>query len=87
MLGALCFGLAFGAPIVVLGLVVIATRDRAWQLHVQRSKSNTPPQRTRAWDRRQILFGSILIAIGTLLTALLAVANAWLQSISPPPPF
>ena len=83
----MCFGMAFGAPFVVLGLILIFDRERSWQRRIQRGTSDTPPRRTRSWDRRQIAYGMALIAFGIAIIIGLSVFNLWAQGFSPPAPF
>lgn len=87
LIGALCFGAAFGFPFIVWGVILIVDRDRAWQRKLRRGRKKRPPQRTRAWDRRQITFGSLLILFGIAVLLLLSAFNYWAQGISPPAPF
>ncbi len=83
---ALCFGAIFGIPFIVWGLILIFDRERTWQKKLQR-RANSPPQRTRAWDRRQILYGALLILFGAVLLIALTIFNFLAQAISPAPPF
>lgn len=83
MLGALCFGTVFGFPFIVWGLFLAFDRDRTWQKKLEKAKSKTPLVRTKAWDMRQKIYGSILVIIGTALLIGLALINYAAQSISP----
>ena len=85
MLGAICFGSAFGLPFIIWGALLIFDRDRSWQ-RLQR-RADAPPRRTKAWDRRQIVYGGLLVALGTALFVALGAINFLLQAVSPPPPF
>ena len=87
MIAALCFGALFGLPFVIWGLFLIFDRSRSWQKRLARSTSNTPPKRTRAWDIRQIIYGTLMILFGAALIIVLSLFNYAAQSISPPPPF
>ena len=87
LIPALCFGGAFGLPLIIWGLILIVDRDRSWQRKLRTSRATQPPRRSRAWDRRQILYGSLLMALGLALMALLSALNYLAQGISPPPPF
>jgi len=87
MLAALCFGAAFSLPIIVWGLILLLDRDRSWQRHLRRSRSPSPPQRSQAWERRQILLGGLLIFFGAALWLLLAWFNIEAQRVSPPAPW
>ena len=87
MLGALCFGTVFGFPFITWGLFLIFDRDRTWQKKNERHKSKDPLIRKQAWDTRQIIFGSILIAFGVIILVVLILFNLAAQSISPPAPF
>lgn len=86
MIGAICFGLVFGFPFVTWGLFFIFDRDRTWQKQVEKSKSNTPKVRTPSWDRRQIIYGALLITFGIAVFVLFTAGNLAAQTISPPPP-
>lgn len=87
MLGALCFGTVFGFPFIAWGLFLIFDRDRTWQKKINKSKSNTPVQRTRAWDLRQIIYGTLLVIFGSGVLIAFALFNLAAQSVSPPAPF
>lgn len=87
MIAALCFGTAFAFPFIVWGIILIADRDRTWQRRLQRSRSATPPRRTGGWDRRQIVYGLLLIGFGAVIFVVLASLNFLAQGISPPAPF
>ena len=87
MIGAICFGTVFGFPFIAWGLFLIFDRDRTWQKQLEKSKANTPPKRTSAWDTRQIIYGSILVAFGTIILISLALINLAAQNMSPPAPF
>jgi len=87
MLGAICFGTVFGFPFIVWGLFLIFDRDRTWQRKLEKSKSNEPLKRTQAWDTRQIIYGAIMVTVGTAILIALALINFAAQQISPPAPF
>ena len=87
MLAAICFGSIFGLPFIVWGIILIVDRDRTWQRKLQRSHGDSPPQRTVAWDRRQIIYGTLLVVFGTAVLLLFSVFNYLAQAISPPAPF
>lgn len=87
MLAALCFGSIFGLPFIVWGFILIVDRDRTWQRKLQRSQDESPPRRTRAWDRRQILYGTLVAVFGAIALLLLSIFNYLAQAISPPVPF
>ena len=87
MIPAMCFGAFFGFPLIAWGLILILDRDRSWQRHLRRSQSNRPLQRTRQWDRRQIIYGALLAALGIVIFSALSLFNYLAQGISPPPPF
>lgn len=87
MIAALCFGGIFGCPFIIWGLILIFDRDRSWQKALQRSATDTPIQRTRNWDRRQVIYGALLIAFGVTVLMLLSLFNYLAQGISPPAPF
>lgn len=87
MLAAICFGSIFGLPFIVWGVILIVDRDRTWRRKLQRSHADSPPRRTRAWDRRQVIYGTLLAVFGTALLLLLSVFNYLAQAISPPAPF
>lgn len=85
MIAALCFGALFGLPLIVWGMLLIVDRDRAWQKRLTRVAS--PLQRNRAWDIRQIIYGTLLIVFGAVILIALTLFNYAAQGISPPPPF
>ncbi len=87
MLGALCFGTVFGFPFIAWGMFLMFDRDRTWQRKIEKSKSNEPLTRTKAWDTRQKIYGSVMIFIGTTILIALAVINYAAQQLSPPAPF
>lgn len=87
MAAAICFGSVFGLPFIVWGFILIVDRDRTWQRQLQRNRSNRPKRRTRAWDRRQIAYGALLIVFGLAVLLLLSAFNYVAQSISPPAPY
>jgi len=87
VIAALCFGTLFGLPFVIGGLFLIFDRSRSWQKRLARSAANSPPKRTRSWDIRQIIYGTLMILFGTALIIVLSLFNYAVQSISPPPPF
>ena len=87
MIAALCFGAIFGCPFIAWGLILVFDRDRTWQKKLRKSRTAAPMQRTRNWDRRQILYGILLMAFGFALFTLLSVFNLLAQGISPPAPF
>lgn len=87
MIGAICFGTVFGFPFIAWGLFLIFDRDRTWQRKLQKSNSSIPLKRTKAWDSRQILYGTIMVILGTTILVALALINLAVQQISPPSPF
>ncbi len=87
MIAALCFGSLFGFPFIAWGIILILDRDRTWRKRLERGREESPPQRTKAWDRRQIIYGSLLILFGIAALALLSALNYLAQSVSPPAPF
>ncbi|MCY4466403.1 MAG: hypothetical protein OXE46_12790 [Chloroflexi bacterium] len=86
MLGAICFGAVFGLPFIIWGALLIFDRDRSWQ-RLQRRATASPPRRRKAWDRRQIVYGCLLVALGLALLISLGAINFLLQAVSPPAPF
>jgi len=84
MLGALCFGTVFSFPFITWGLFFIFDRDRTWQKKTEKSKSKEALIRTRAWDTRQIIYGTILVTIGVVVWIALFAINLAAQSLSPP---
>lgn len=86
MLGAICFGTVFGFPFIAWGLLLMFDRDRTWQRKLSRSKASKPLKRTRAWDTRQVIYGSAMVIIGTVILIALALFNLAAQQISPPAP-
>ena len=87
VIAAICFGTAFGFPFIVWGIILMATRDRSWQRRLQRAKAGERPRRTSAWDRCQMLYGTLLILFGAIVFILLTAFNFLAQGISPPAPF
>ena len=87
MIAALCFGSLFGCPFIAWGIILILDRDRTWRKRLERGRVSPPPRRTRNWDRRQIIYGSLLILFGIAVLALLSAFNYLAQALSPPPPF
>lgn len=87
MIAAICFGAIFGFPFIAWGVILICDRERTWQRKQGLAKAGETPQRRPNWDRRQIVYGILLIAIGTTVFLLLAIFNVWAQGISPPSPF
>ena len=87
MIAAACFGLAFGMPFMVWGIILIVDRDRTWQRKLQRAQPGERLNRNSAWDRRQIIYGILLAMFGAAVFIVLALLNAFAQGISPPPPF
>ncbi len=87
MIAALCFGSIFGFPFIIWGVILVADRDRSWQRQLQRGHSDTLPRRTRAWDRRQIAYGALLMLFGATILILLTAFNFLAQGISPAAPF
>ena len=85
MLAAICFGAVFGVPFIIMGAILIFDRDRSWRRVQQRATA--PQRRSPAWDRRQILYGCLLICLGSFLLVALGVFNYLAQGISPPSPF
>ena len=74
-------------PFVIWGLLLVCDRDRAWQRAIQRSAAEKPLRRSRDWDRRQVVYGVLLIVFGVAILMLLAAFNFLAQAISPPAPF
>ncbi len=87
MIAALCFGAAFGLPFIAWGLILVVDRDRTWRRTLERAGSATPPQRTPGWDRRQVLYGTLLILFGAATLVAFTAFNFLAQAISPPAPF
>lgn len=87
MIAALCFGSLFGCPFIAWGIILILDRDRTWRKRLEKGRDPSPPQRTRSWDRRQIIYGSLLIMFGMAVLALLSAFNYLAQTLSPPAPF
>ncbi len=85
MLGAICFGGIFGLPLIIWGALLIFDRDRSWQK--LQTRATAPPRRTKAWDRRQVVYGCLLVALGLALLISLGTINFLLQAVSPPAPF
>ncbi len=86
MLAAICFGSIFGLPFIAWGVILIVDRDRTWQRKLQRSHDESP-LRTPDWDRRQIIYGTLLAVFGATVLLLFSVFNYLAQAISPPAPF
>jgi hypothetical protein len=87
MVAAICFGSIFGFPFIVWGVILIVDRDRTWRRGIQRAHGHTPPRRTPAWDRRQIMYGTLLVIFGGAVLLAFSVFNYLAQLISPPAPF
>jgi len=87
MLAAICFGSIFGLPFIAWGVILIVDRDRTWQRKLQRNHGECRPQRTRAWDRRQIIYGTLLTVFGATVLLLFSIFNYLAQAISPPAPY
>ncbi|MCY3779991.1 MAG: hypothetical protein OXG78_06760 [Chloroflexi bacterium] len=87
MVAAICFGAVFGFPFIVWGIILIVDRDRTWQRKLLRGNPGESPRRTAAWDRRQIVYGVLLVLFGAGAFILLASFNYLAQAISPPAPF
>ena len=87
MLAAICFGSIFGLPFIVWGVILIVDRDRTWQRNLQRNHGDSPPQRSAAWDRRQIIYGTLLAVFGATILLLFSTFNYLAGAISPPAPF
>ncbi len=87
VIAALCFGALFGLPFIVWGLLLIFDRSRTWQKKLVHGKANVIPQRTRAWDIRQIIYGTFMVIFGAVIIIALSLFNYAAQRISPPPPF
>ncbi|MDE2776776.1 MAG: hypothetical protein OXI77_12610 [Chloroflexota bacterium] len=45
------------------------------------------PQRKPAWDRRQIIYGMLLVIFGATILLLLSAFNYLAQTVSPSAPF
>ena len=86
MIGAICFGAAFGLPFMVWGAILIFDRDRSWQRYAQRYHGEAP-QRKPAWDRRQFIYGMLLLIFGATILLLVSAVNYLAQTVSPPAPF
>ena len=69
------------------GVILIVDRDRTWQRKLERSRADRPPRRTASWDRRQIIYGTVLVMFGVAVFLLFGAFNYLAQSISPPAPF
>jgi len=87
MVAAVCFGSIFGFPFIIWGIILIIDRDRTWQRRLRRARGNEAQRRTRAWDRRQVIYGALLVIFGGAVFADLTLFNYLAQSISPPAPF
>ena len=87
MVAAVCFGSIFGIPFIVWGIILIIDRDRSWQRRLRHARGKVAPRRTGAWDRRQVIYGVLLIIFGGAVLLALTVFNYLAQSISPPAPF
>ena len=87
MVAALCFGSIFGFPFIIWGVILVVDRDRTWQCQLQRGNADKLPRRTRAWDRRQITYGALLMLFGAIIVILLTTFNFLAQGISPAAPF
>ncbi len=85
MLSAICFGGIFGLPLIIWGALLIFDRDRSWQK--LQTRPTPPSRRTKAWDRRQVVYGCLLVAVGLALLISLGTINYLLQAVSPPAPF
>ena len=83
MIGAICFGAAFGLPFIVWGLLLVLDRERSWQRRLRAGKAGASAKRTRAWDRRQIIYGISLAVFGLAVVILLAAFNLWAQGLAP----
>jgi len=86
MIAAICFGAAFGLPFIVWGVILILDRDRSWQRYLRRYHGETP-QRKPAWDRRQIIYGTLLVIFGATILLLFSAFNYLAQTVSPSAPF
>ena len=70
MAAAICFGSIFGFPFVIWGVILIVDRDRTWRRQLQRSQADSPPRRTASWERRQIIYGTLLVIFGVTVLLL-----------------
>jgi len=74
-------GFVIGGPFVLWGLLLIFDRDRTWRVQNQRNiVSGTVKERTLTWDRRQIMFGAILILLGTFLFFIMGLNGFRIQA-------
>jgi len=71
MVAAVCFGSIFGFPFIIWGIILIIDRDRTWQRRLRRARGNEAQRRTRAWDRRQVIYGALLVIFPMLIVFLL----------------
>lgn len=87
MIGAICFGAFFGLPFIAWGAILIIDRDRTWQRYLGRYHGEAPPRRMPSWDRRQVLYGTLLVIAGSIILLLFSAFNYLAGAISPPAPF
>lgn len=74
-------GFVIGGPFVLWGLLLIFDRDRTWRVQNKRNVARgTLKERTQAWDRRQIMFGSILILLGAFLFLIMGLNGFRIQA-------
>lgn len=63
-----CTGSFFGVPLILWGILLLRDRDRTWEVQRRRNEARgIIRKRTPAWDRRQILYGSLMIFAGAML--------------------
>ncbi len=87
MIGAICFGSIFGLPFIAWGVILIIDRDRSWQRYLRRNHGDRRPRRSPSWERRQIIYGALLVILGAAILLLLSAFNYLAGAISPPAPF
>lgn len=70
MVNAVAASLILGAPFLLWGYWMIADRDRSWRVQQKRdAERGILRERTPGWDRRQQIYGSMLIVVGLLIMA------------------
>ena len=60
-----------GGPFVLWGLLLIFDKDRTWKVQERRNMRRLHNQQTRKrtaeWDRRQSIYGSLLLLVGIII--------------------
>lgn len=77
-------GFVMGGPFVLWGLLLIFDKNRTWLVQERRNAKRLQNQqkriRTPEWDRRQSIYGSLLVMVGVVIFLIVGLNGFRIQA-------